>query len=614
MNVIYLAAAHTTPYLPELVEELVNIEASLDPLRKRGIWELKANRAANLDDVFKSFSENGAEIKVFHYCGHANQSELALEGGGHIRGISGLFGLTEPEENGVNPLYFVFLNGCATEEQVASLHAAGVAAVIATSRPIGDTAARIFAERFYLYWSAEGKTLKQAFDMAENYLNSGPVEQHRDIEERAPGHRQNASENESFAWGLYPHPMFGLLALGWQLNPPVQLPPQILADVRPQASESLLELVFKFEENDADARADIQSGKDPLLVLITRLPWTIGTHLRRLFALDDAKSMATPGLERLRELVSGYNELTRFISYISLSALWDERQRASLDLQRLAELPLLPDADSIHTADYIWLLRQYFALQKEIPDDPFGAEPHLEKFLHAVDTSLADAYLFMEELKIALSPSSEPERIGELVQSRTGKADGLAELCLQAEVVFNRFLEASLWLTKYRLYTVRSILVDKIRYLELKEPYIHRTMSLHGAFSEIKLLSTKREIPSDNSCILLAPAHPPGTDPLAGALNLSPFYIDKSSYLEEKAAHYPAIYVLKHERATGEFVFEYIDGDVNHEYRFAEDHQLVVKKYGAVFPAALKIDLRDSQKFQSVYQQLNKLKSDFHQA
>lgn len=614
MNAICLAAAHTTPYLPELVEELRSIEDSLDSLRKRGIWAVHSNRAANLDDVFKAFSENAAEIKVFHYCGHANQSELSLEGGGHIRGIAGLFGLSEPEENGVNPLYFVFLNGCATEEQVNSLHAAGVAAVIATSRPIGDTAARIFAEAFYKYWSVEGKTMQQAYDLAKAFLHSRPAEQHRDLEVREAGHRSKISKNEPFAWGLYPHPVHGQVALGWQLNPTVQLPPQILADVRPQASESLLELVFKFEENDADARAEIQSGKDPLLVLITRLPWTIGTHLRRLFAMDDTKSMATPGLERLRELVSGYNELTRFISYISLSALWDERQRARVDPQRLGQLPLLPDVGNINTTDYIWLLRQYFALQKEIPDDPFGAEPHLEKFLQTVDTSLADAYLFMEELKIALSPSSEPGRIEDLVQSRTGKSDGLADLCLQAEVVFNRFLEASLWLTKYRLYTVRSILVDKIRYLELKEPYIHKTMALHGAFSDIELLPTKREIPSDNSCILLAPSHPSGTDPLAGALNLSPFYIDKSSYLEEKAAHYPALYVLKYERAPGEFVFEYIDGDVNHEYRFAEDHQLVVKNYGAVFPAALKIDLRDSQKFQVVHQQLIKLKSDFHQA
>src|SRR5690606_22304814 len=151
----------------------------------------------------------------------------------------------------------------------------------------------------------------------------------------------------------------------------------------------------------------------------------------------------------------------------------------------------------------------------------------------------------------------EAGRIEDLVQSRTGKSAGLADLCLQAEGVLNRFLEASLWLTKYRLYTVRPILVDKIRYLEVKEPYIHKTMALHGAFSDIELLPTKREIPSDNSCILLAPSHPSGTDPLAGALNLSPFYIDKSSYLEEKAAHYPALYVLKYERAPGEFVFEY---------------------------------------------------------
>ncbi|MEO6038788.1 MAG: CHAT domain-containing protein [Saprospiraceae bacterium] len=611
MKTIFLAGAHTPlAPLPELVEEVRLLEAMLQPLHERQLWQLLSNRAANLDDVFKTFSRSGQEIAVFHYAGHANQQELHFEDGGQVRGLAELFGLTQG-----TALRLVFLNGCASAGLVDSLHGVGVAAVIATARPVDDTLARAFAARFYETWAMEGKSLEQAFDTATAFVHTQSAGKDLEIvlPTRSVG-RLTEANLPAFSWGLYLNPALdetqrGQL-LAWVLNPPPQLPPQLLQEVRPQATESLLELVYDFEQNDAEAQKEIATGKDPLLVLITRLPWTVGTHLRRLFAVEDSQSMAEAGPERLKELVSGYTELTRFISYLALSALWDERQRAQLPPERLAQLPLLPDAAGQVSTDYVWRLRQYLALQKDTPGDPFGLETYLEAFLHTVDTELAEGYRFIEALKEALGPDSPPERLQELVLARTGKAEGLAGICLQTETIFSRFLRAALFLTKFRLYTVRSILVDKIRYLDLKAPYVHKTMSLHGAFSDIKLIPTARAIASENACILFAPANQPA-DPLAGALNLSPFYIDKSAYLEDKIAHYPAIYVLKHQAAGDEFVYEYLDGDVNHQYIFAEDHRLVIRRIGAIFPPALKVDIKDSQRFQIVHQQLLKLNQDF---
>ncbi len=611
MKNIFLAGAHANNApLPELVEEIRAIETLLRPLHERGMWALSSNRAANLEDVFSTFSRLGAEIAVFHYAGHANQRELHLEDGGQVRGIAELFGLAQGQ-----PLRVVFLNGCASEGMVKDLHEAGVGAVIATSRPVEDLLARDFAKCFYQTWAIEGKTLEQAFQTAVALVHSKADGKDREIvlETRSYGRAGNIEHN-TIPWGLYLNSEFNVgeqnQLLQWQLNPPPQLPPQVLQDVRPRATESLLELVYDFEQNDPEAKNEIATGKDPLLVLITRLPWTVGTHLRRLFAVEDSQSMAEPGLERLKELVSGYTELTRFISYLSLSALWDERQKAQLSPERLAQLPLIPDSEGQVSTDYIWRLRQYFSLQKEIPGDPFGLEGHLETFIHTVDTELAESYRFIEALKQTLAADSPPEGLQELVQTRTGKAEGLSDICLQTEAIFSRFLRAALFLTKFRLYTVRSILVDKIRFLDLQSPYIHKTMSLHGAFSDVKLIPTPRAVASDNACILFAPANQP-SDPLAGALNLSPFYIDKSAYLEDKIAHYPAIYVLKSQATGDEFVYEYLDGDVNHQYIFAEDHRLVIRRIGAIFPAALKIDIKDSQRFQVVYKQLLKLNQDF---
>ncbi|MCB0545668.1 MAG: hypothetical protein KDC70_19225, partial [Saprospiraceae bacterium] len=399
----------------------------------------------------------------------------------------------------------------------------------------------------------------------------------------------------------------------WQLNPTPKLPAQILKGIRSVPNQSLLDLVDAFLENDADARSELEADaeKDPLLVLIARLPWTIGTHLRRLFAIDDTEMMLEPGPERLRELVSGYTELTRFLCYMALSALWDEQQAGSIPVStQPVSLPVPSDDGMEIIIDYLYHLGQYHAALVAAPGDPIGLEVHLGDFLNATISELQDGYRFMEELKQAIGDDPDSQsRLGELILSRTGKSDGLAEICLQAETIFTQFLEEALFLTDYTLYTVRAISVDKIRYLKVEQPFVHKTMTLHAAFGEPKLLSTGRQIASDNYCLLLAPRKQP--DPLANALNLSPFYVDKNAFLGERTDNYPAIYVLNHQDGQQGFIFQNIDRDINHQYNHPEDQRLVIRKSGAAFPAVLGIDIRDSRRFIPVYRQLQQLNQDF---
>ncbi len=609
---IFLAGAHTEGApLPGLVDEIRAVEEALRPLHERGLWALEPNRAASLDDVFRTFSARGQRIAVFHYAGHADQRELYLEGGGQSRGLAELFGLTQG-----HALKLLFLNGCATAGQLDSLFRSGIrsAAVIATSRPVDDRLARDFAACFYRTWALEGRTLKQAFDTAAAFVHSKPGGENRDIawDARSIGRPAN-NPGEAATWGCYFHPELGeaekQALQNWPLNPVPQLPAQILKGLRSAPNQSLLDLVDAFLDNDAAARAELEKDpeQDPLLVLIARLPWTIGTHLRRLFAIDDSELMLEPGPERLRELLSGYTELTRFLCYAALSALWDQRRSGGPVLS--AALPL-PAAGRPEEIDYLYYLRQYCALLQTAPGDPAGLKARLGEFLDRCDAGLRAGYLFLEELKQALRDDpDDPARLEELVRSRTGKPGGLAEVCLQAETIFTQFLEAALFLTGYTLYTVRAISVDKIRYLPVDQPYIHKTMTLHAAFGEPKLLSTGRPVASDNYCLLLAPRGQ--SDALAGALNLSPFYVDKNAFLGERADNYPAIYVLNHHDEQQGFVFRNIDRDINHRYRHPEDQRLVIGKSGAVFPPVLGIDVRDSRRFIPVYRQLRQLNEDF---
>lgn len=613
MKNIFLAAAYSAEaHLPELVNEIRALESIFRPLQERAVLGIISNRAANTDDVFGTFSEKNQVISIFHYAGHANQAELKFEGGGNIRGIAELFGITQS-----TALQFVFLNGCASKGQVAALHFAGVGAVIATSCAIKDELARLFSSIFYETWAKEGQTLEKAFQIAAARIHTKPEAEAKAfiVETRSFG-RDNEVHAETLPWGLYLNPDLNseaqIALRNYSINPVPSLKNMTFSqDGRTISSESMLELLYDFEQSDVEAQKEISEGKDPLLVLITRLPWTIGAHLRRLFALEESQSMAKAGIERLKELVSTYTELTRFISYIALSALWDERRLTLVPAEKLAQIPGIPDSNGTVSTDYIWRLKQYFALQKAIPGDSFKVEGYLEGFLHIVESELFEAYRFMEGLKDVFSnEENAAENLQALVSARTGKEDGIVQICFDTELIVSRFMRAALFLTKFRLYSIRSILVDKIRYLDLQNPYVHKTMRLHGAFSDIKLIPTPRAIASDNACILLAFIDQPN-DPLAGALNLSPFYLDKSAYLEDKISHAPNLYVLKHQGPNDDFVYEYLDEDVNHVYLFKEDHQLTIRRSGAVFPAALKLGTLESRRFQVVHQQLLKFKQDF---
>lgn len=620
---IFLAGAHTEGApLPELVDEIRAIERMLQPLHQRKICTLLSNRAANLEDVFSTFSRESGQIAVFHYAGHANQQELHLEGGGHARGIAELFGLTQGAG-----LQLVFLNGCASSGQVTSLHAAAVGIVIATNRSIGDWLAREFAEHFYQTWAMEGKTLEQAFQTAVAFIHSKPEEKDREIkvETRSFG-RTAGEEQRPVPWGLYLNPQLAPEAqqklLGWVLQPSVELPPQIVEKMETATSESLRKVAFEFCNIDADARQMVEQERcSELMALIIRLPWTVGTHVRRLFAVDKGKTMTQSGLPRLREIGSGYTELTRFICYTALSALWEDMLNYAQPVK--FQVPdVLPETPDGIPPDYIFHLKEYHRVLREIPGDVIRLEAGIEAFLNEVNGRLQSAYHFMERLKDALAQVDKSEILDNFI-ANNGPKEGLDEVCRKAEAIFGQFIKAAFFLTQYTLYSVRAISVDKVRYLNLEDPYVHKTITLHAAFGEPKAMPTKRKVAGDNYSILLAPRAGTLADPLENALNLSPFYIDKHALMGDKRDHYPAIFVLKNkmesyreETFSSEiaYAYEYLDVDVNHRYLSPQDHRLGIADYGLKMDEKDGIGLKeeDNLRFREIYKQIEKLNRDFH--
>jgi WD40 repeat protein len=228
--VIFLAFANDYEgaygYLPELASERRNLQAVLDRAQQEGLCEVVLRSDATLDDLIDVFQDERyrGRIALFHFGGHAGAYELLLQiadgknAAAYAEGLTAFFG-RQPN------LRLIFLNGCSTQPHVQGLHAAGVAAVIATDAEIDDRLAGDFALRFYKGLAA-GESIEAGFHAAEAVCKAANAEVSEII---AAGHLPwmlsvCPGAEEVLRWSLPEaagDPLFGLPSL-----PPGDLPEQ----------------------------------------------------------------------------------------------------------------------------------------------------------------------------------------------------------------------------------------------------------------------------------------------------------------------------------------------------------------------------------------------------
>ena len=134
-------------YLQMIVRERKSIFKALQQHQDRGYIQVHKEENTSIEDIFDLFNRYAGRIAIFHYGGHANGTHLQLEAGvgkAEMADATGLAQLLGQQK----ALQLVFLNGCATQDQVEKLFSCGVKAVIATAVPINDEMATEFAEQF----------------------------------------------------------------------------------------------------------------------------------------------------------------------------------------------------------------------------------------------------------------------------------------------------------------------------------------------------------------------------------------------------------------------------------------------------------------------------------
>ena len=130
--------------------------------------------------VRDAFLTYGQRIKIFHFGGHAGGRGIELQEKAKenrmafAEGIAGILA-------DCDSLEMVFLNGCATNEQVKYFQKASVPTVISTLEPVGDKLAKEFSVHFYqaLVESRPAKSISEAFAYAKNCLFMDYSEQMR---------------------------------------------------------------------------------------------------------------------------------------------------------------------------------------------------------------------------------------------------------------------------------------------------------------------------------------------------------------------------------------------------------------------------------------------------
>lgn len=511
-------------HLAMLTRERKAICAALSDYDDKRFIRVQAEASAGLDDLFGLFNRFAGQIAIFHYGGHANGTALQLEkpGGAELAHAGGLAQLMGSSAG----LKLVFLNGCATRDQVKALIDNGVPAVIATSVPIDDTMATEFSEQFYESLAA-GKTIGEAFAaasalIASRYGDAKTIGDFRGIEfgEEAAGTVQ-APASPELTWGLYTHPDHGDVKR-WQL--PTQADNQVI--IRGAAlthanavavNDGLIQTLFNaiapfsmevgvlFEMAKRNGRSDLRTVRQQI---IDAYPAPMGEQLRKLFSSNVVDE------DRLHQLVTTYDIATKMLAFILLSQLWNARfdkhdlaitpdQRALL----LSFLDLHPDQEP--NFDYLDLIR--------VIDDVLAANAivpfmDLGKSLNEALTegTSADAHRFMIEMRSELA---------------SGLADSaeVESFCVQGEQHLGTILTDFAFIVSYKLATIKGIAISKSRHRPPE--FLHRQVLLDRVTAGYADSEEMRASFTDNESVILLK----DLEDVSQYLNLTPFIIDQNA-------------------------------------------------------------------------------------
>lgn len=530
--IIFLAFANDRDdYLAMINRERKNITRALKRHHDEGLIRLETESSSSIEDIFSTFNRYDNEIAIFHYGGHAGGSLLRLENtdtssqSAHAGGLARLLG---QQSN----LQLVFLNGCGTRPQVELLLKSGVKAVIATSVPIQDQMATEFSEQFY-HSLASHTPIQRAFEIAEAFIATkyddfDPIKVYRDI----VFDDFHSPDPNVLPWGLYTNPQSPDV-LQWTLPKRVSHKQVIRNrfdyETRYDVNDILIDVLCE-DLAQYNKDLDYELNKEELDIpsikreIVDSFPTPVGEQLRKLFTRsndpDRPDDMELFSLARLRQLATTHRTTVRFLCYILLSQLWDEKHKRH---------------DLVITDDFVVDFNSFFAI---------GATNYESfdyvKFINTI-TEIFDNHnipYFIDELKdVQIESTRNPElyeayifmnSIYESLRDNSVPSENIEEICMEAERHLGVVLKAIAFLVKYKLVTIKNIELVKQRHQEAR--FRHSQIVLNKALTVASTGSAEKGVEfhnfTDNKCVLFIKS---GGNKVESYLNLTPFVIDENA-------------------------------------------------------------------------------------
>ena len=539
--IIYAAFANDfDEHLPLLNRESKVINRALRGLHDKQMIEVMREESAEIEDIFDIFNAYGERIVIFQCRARGWLSSSPPRSRRNAKGLAELIG-------SIPNLQLVFLNGCSTLEQVQLLHEAGVKAVIATSVPIGDQMAMEFAQQFY-QTLANQHTIQRAFDRATSFIKTKYEDQKSPIMHRSLELDEVATDGENLPWGLYGNTEVDA-ALEWKITQ--QAPTAPTPATGPfEVNSFLTTVVYEMAKYNEELAPQLNNVKKQILKdhLVKNLPWVIGAQLRRL--LVNKKPYNEPGMVRLRQLVYTYVTITRFLSYVVLSQLWDTVRDREIDLDRAHMNQLLSlSKETYHGYDYVNLF-QYLS-QGLISNgvDFFVEELKVlsEELVQKAGTNegIPGAQIFMETLRKRINDKEVGEE-----ESR--------QLCVEGERQLKVVLDRLAFLAKYKVVTIKDIMVYNPK--NHSPMYRHFMGELNVSHNDFLSFDTyELNNLGESHSVLLAVMNEERK--FERFLNLAPFILDSNAHTEDTA---PNIYLYLY-REKELYYFVPSDMDINHE-------------------------------------------------
>ena len=586
-------------YLDFLKKESRNVFRALQALDNKQIIEVKNIESIELDELFEHLSLYKDRLAIFHFSGHADGQSLWLEDkAANANGIAQLLGTIG------STIQLIFLNGCATYEQVEKLFQLGFKVVIATRVPINDEKAMLFSTKFYESL-ANGLSIEAAFNFAVAFLKSKSEKLPFDAQILRGIGRINEQNKETIPWNLCINDKYTAAeteaVLKWTLPLYQHLRmPQVDTSLRINEVNKNWGLVLDAMESYDPVISSLREGtSNDWDIVVKNFPWAISSNLRRL--MTNVPSMREPTRERLKQIIQAYVSTTRFLSYTLLSQLWDTLQTykggIDIDWEGLIDIK----AENYKGYDYVVLMHRTYAVLEKMGIEPFI--PELKQSLVRLKEGGAsfENYRFVESVRLRLINNDIEE-------------SAVRELCLDAENCLLEMLQRAAFMARYQMLAVKNIFLDKPR---LSVAQFRHFMSYLNVSDYSRIQDNELALPSytDSNSILLIDKTNMKQRKIESYLNLSPFLIDKSAFSSGES---PWIFAYSYMEGTGEKMqinFQSVDFDVNKSIETPMDW-LRLNQYNAQNETSLSTRnaKTDNSRFDLIFLLIDKFQKDLQAA